>query len=116
MTLFRVNAGKYRHIITFQEKGTTNNEYGEVSTSDADWIDVYKTKAGIYPISGKEVMTAEFVNSDITHKIHIRFTQEVGLNSHMRIKYGNRIFAIISPPIDFQEKHVEFQILCKEVF
>jgi hypothetical protein len=32
----------------------------------------------------------------------------------MRVLFGERVFSIVSPPINFQEKNIELQILCKE--
>lgn len=115
MTLFRINAGKYRHIITFQVKGASFNDFGEPIKEDSNWMDVYTTRAGIYPISGKEILTQQYVNSEISHRIHLRYNPSISLDSSMRVKFGERIFTIISPPIDFQEKNVEWQIMCKEV-
>ena len=57
MTLFRINAGKYRHVVTFQRLRNTPNDYGEISKAiDANWEDAFKARVQILPISGKEVM------------------------------------------------------------
>jgi SPP1 family predicted phage head-tail adaptor len=109
MTMFRLNAGKYRHPITIQKLVQTENSYGE--TTD-EWIDETRMRAGIYPLSGKEFFSAEAVNSEITHKVHIRYIS--GITSDMRIIFNERIFNIISAPINWQEKNVELQLLCKE--
>lgn len=110
MTRYRTNPGEYRHIITFQTKSGEKNSYGENTASN--WTDVLTTRAGIYPVSGKEFFAAETVNSEVTHKINIRYLK--GVSPDMRIKFGVRIFNIISI-INFQEKNVEFQLLCKEL-
>lgn len=115
MTMFRINSGKYKHIVTFQERVNNQNAYGEIVDADENWIDYFKTRVAILPISGKEVMSAEFVNSEITHRIHMRYVPKLDIDSHMRIKFGDRIFKITSPPINFQERGIECQILCKEV-
>jgi len=112
MTKFRINPGNYRHRITIQEKIRTQNKYGEEINN---WIDVISTRAGIYPISGKEFYAAEKVNSEVTHKIHMRFIPHVKIRSDMRIKFGERYFQLAGPPINFQEKNVELQLLCKEL-
>lgn len=113
MSLFQINAGKYRHIITFQKLGESRNSYGEVDRDSSDnWEDVVTVRAGIFPISGKELLSAEFVRAEMTHKIQLRYIK--GIDSEMRIKFGDRIFDIVSPPINFQEKNVELQLMCKE--
>ena len=113
MPKVRINAGKYRHIITFQRLRDNPNSYGEVpTTNDTNWEDAFTVRAGIFPISGKEVLTDEVKNGEISHRILIRYTH--GIESNMRIKFGNRIFLIVSPPINFQEMNLEMQLLCKE--
>lgn len=112
MTRYRINPGEYRHIITFQSLTNEQNSYGE----ELDvWKDILKTRAALYPINGKEFFAAEKVNSEVTHKINIRYIPNKTLTSDMRIKFGERVFELISPPINFQEKNVELQFLCKEL-
>jgi SPP1 family predicted phage head-tail adaptor len=110
MTRFQINPGEFRHIIIFQKKSGVQNSYGE---NTDDWIEVIKARVGIYPISGKEFFTADTVNSEVTHKITMRYMP--GITSDMRIKFGERIFQLISPPINFQERNIELQLLCKEL-
>ena len=109
MTRYRINPGEFRHIITFQKKSEIQNSYGE----ENNWDDVITTRAGIYPISGKEFFAAETVNSEVTHKINMRYIPDI--SADMRIKFGERIFEMKSPPINFQEKNIELQILCREL-
>lgn len=113
MSLYQINAGKYRHIVTLQKSVATSNAYGEKNRRDEDnWEDVVKIRAAILPISGKDKFGADMITTDITHRIQMRFLK--GIDSHMRIKFGDRIFDIVSPPINFQEKNIEIQLMCKE--
>lgn len=109
MSRYRINPGEFRHIITFQVPDDNKNDYGE---DNGQWKDILTTRAAIYPVSGKEFYAAETVNSEITHKINMRYMR--GLKPSMRIKFGDRYFNIISI-INFQEKNVLIQIMCKEV-
>jgi SPP1 family predicted phage head-tail adaptor len=111
MTLFKINPGKYRHVVTFQIQTTARDKYGQI---EEIWSDFFKTRAGIFPISGKEVFQRDFVESEISHRVHIRYTPTHVINSQMRVLFGERVFSIVSPPINFQEKNIELQILCKE--
>jgi SPP1 family predicted phage head-tail adaptor len=110
MTRYRINPGEFRHIITFQKKSGEQNDYGEVIDQ---WEDIITTRAAIYPISGKEFFSAEKINNETTHKVNIRYMP--GITPDMRIKFGERIFDLIAPPINFQEKNVQLQLLCKEL-
>jgi SPP1 family predicted phage head-tail adaptor len=112
MTLFKINPGKYKHIVMFQEKLQVKDRFGQVTDT---WVDFFKTRAGIFPISGRDVFTRDFVESEISHRVHIRYNPTIDINSHMRILFGERTFTIIAPPINFQESNEELQILCKEV-
>jgi SPP1 family predicted phage head-tail adaptor len=115
MTMFRINPGKYRNIVTFQAPINARNPYGEVpKEDDANWEDVYTVRVGIFPLSGKELVTAQITENEITHKVYVRYNPQVTITSKMRIKYGERVFDIVAPPVNFQEKDVELQILCKE--
>jgi SPP1 family predicted phage head-tail adaptor len=109
LTRFQINPGEFRHVIQFQEQSEEQNSYGE---NNDNWVDVMKTRAGIYPMSGKEFFAAETVSSEVSHKVNMRYLP--GITPDMRILFGDRIFSIISV-INFQEKNIELQLLCKEV-
>lgn len=109
MSRFAMNPGEFRHTITFQELSTMQNDYGEPID---EWKDIATTKAAIYPISGKEFYAAETVNSEVSHKINMRYKS--GLKPSMRIKFGSRYFNIISI-INFQERNIMLQLMCKEL-
>lgn len=109
MTVFRINAGKYRHVVTFQKLAENKNSYGEAT----NWEDAFTCRVGIFPISGREFMAQEVHNGEITHKIMMRFMEGISSES-MRILFNGRIFDIVAPPINFQERCLELQLLCKE--
>lgn len=109
MSKYRINAGKYRHVIAIEKLDKNKNKYGEPTNK---WIEFLQVRAAIYPISGREFFSAEKVNSEVTHKINIRYIK--GLTPDMRIKFGDRLFSIISI-INFQERNTELQILAKEL-
>lgn len=105
---FSSNAGSYRHPITFQRQTSSTNEYGEKIIS---WTDIVTTRAGIYPISGKDYISAVESNSEITHKVNLRYVPNI--TADMRIQFGTRFFTIVAI-LNFQEKNRELQIVAKE--
>jgi SPP1 family predicted phage head-tail adaptor len=109
MTRYRINPGEFRHSITFQKKSGEQNDYGEVINQ---WEDVTTTRASIYPISGKEFFSAEKINSEVTHKVNLRYLPNI--TTDMRVKFRERSFHIESA-INFQEKNSILQLLCKEL-
>lgn len=110
MARYRINPGELRHKIIFQKFDKEHqDDYGE---PEPMWVDVLTTRVAIYPISGRDFYAAEKENSEVTHKINLRYIK--GLLPSMRIKFGDRLFSIISI-INFQERNVELQIMCKEL-
>ena len=109
MSRYRINPGEFRHQITIQKIDKIRNDYGELIDT---WVDFLEIRAAIYPLSGKDFFVAETNNSEVTHKINIRYVE--GITSAMRIKFGSRYFEITAPPINFQERNILLQIMCKE--
>lgn len=112
----RINAGKYRHVVTFQRlKQANQNAYGETSVNDENnWEDYFTARVGIFPLSGREFLSlqGDVKHSEISHRIVLRYRE--GITSEMRIKLGNRIFEMISPPVNSYERNDELLIFCKE--
>jgi SPP1 family predicted phage head-tail adaptor len=111
----RINSGKYRHIVTFQRLKDTQNLYGETSTNtDENWEDAFTARVGVFPISGREALglDADMRLGEISHRIVLRYTK--GVANNMRIKFGTRIFDIISPPVNNYERNEELLLFCKE--
>lgn len=112
----RINAGKYRHIVTFQRlKQANQNAYGETSVNDENnWEDSFTSRVGIFPLSGREFLSlqGDVKSSEISHRVVLRYRE--GVTSEMRIKFGNRIFEITSPPVNGYERNDELLIFCKE--
>ena len=81
-----MDPGKLNKRITFQLQ--------DLDSEDEDWKDIATTWANINPISGKEYYSAETINSDLTHKIRLRYRK--GITPDMRVLYNGRIFYIVS--------------------
>lgn len=108
-----IDAGKMRHLITFQSFDGTTDESGDVRDDlDENWDDVKTLHASIDPVSGKEFYSANQSQSEVTHKIRCRYVS--GLKTAMRIKYGTRTFRIVSL-IDWEERHESLLIMAKEL-
>lgn len=99
-----MNPGKLNKRITFQLQ--------DLDSEDEDWKDIATTWANINPISGKEYYSAETINSDLTHKIRLRYRK--GITPDMRVIYNDRIFYIISV-INEYEKNTMLQLMCREL-
>jgi len=105
-----MQSGRLKHKVTIQNQGTTTNDFGEVEESE--WSYFNMAYASIIPISGNESFLSNTDFAKVTHKIETRYFD--GLNASMRIKYGNRIFKIISV-INNMEQNKKYQIKVEEV-
>jgi SPP1 family predicted phage head-tail adaptor len=103
-----MNPGELNKRITIQRKKTTLNSYGE---NIQDWENLITIWASINPIVGKEYFAAETINSEVTHKIKVRYLNIIKPN--MRIEFNSRIFTIQSI-INYKENNTELQIMCNE--
>ena len=103
-----MRAGKLRHKITIQYYTESQNSYGEMTKTWSDYATVW---ASIEPIMGREFWESQQINAEVTAKITIRYLADI--NPKMRVKYGSRIFEIISV-INPEEKNRELQLMVKE--
>jgi len=67
--------------------------------------------ASIEPISGREYFSAQTTQADVTHRINLRYV--AGVKPKMRVKYGSRIFDILSVS-NVDERNRELQLMCRE--
>ncbi len=108
-----IDVGKMRHRITLQRFDGERDGYGDPLEDDDDhWADVATTWAAIDPISGREFYAAEQSQSEVTHKVRLRY--HPGLTTAMRISWAGRRLKILSI-IDWEERHESLLLMCKEL-
>jgi SPP1 family predicted phage head-tail adaptor len=105
-----MDIGKFRHQIAIQVNTPTQDSAGS-------WIDSWADEGAVVwgsiePLSGRELLLAQQVKSDVSHKIRIRY--KAGITSAKRVRYQNRYFNIISV-LNIQELNVYMEILAKEI-
>lgn len=105
-----MEAGKLRHNIDIQQQVIGQDSYGEAINT---WTNVYSSVyASVDPIRGREFFSGEKFNSEITHRIRMRY--KTGILPKMRIKFGNRYFDIENI-INSEERNIMLEIMAKEV-
>lgn len=84
------SAGKLRHRIDIQHRVKTRDpDTGEVFE---DWADLHTSiPAAIEPLSVKEFLAAQQVQSEVTTRIVIRYRD--GLDATMRIIHNGKVYA-----------------------
>ena len=100
--------GKLRHRITIEQVAETQDADGSVIET---WSNYASAQGSIEPVSGREYFDAQTTQADITHRIYLRRIS--GVIPKMRVKYGERIFDILSV-INTRERNAELQLMCRE--
>jgi SPP1 family predicted phage head-tail adaptor len=103
-----VKIGKLRHRIVIEQVAETQDPDGSVIET---WSSFANAQASIEPISGREYFAAQTTQTDMTHRINLRYI--AGVKPKMRVKFGSRIFDILSV-INVGERNRELQLMCRE--
>ena len=104
-----MQAGRLRHRITIQEPVTARNSYGEAITT---WTAVATVWASVEPLSGREFFAAEHVQSEVTHRVRMRW--QSGITPDMRVLFDGRVLTI-DAVINYGERRTDLQLMCQEV-
>jgi len=104
-----MRAGRLNKLVTIQQVIETRDSKGGVVESWGSFAEVW---ASIEPLVGREYFESKQINAELTAKIRIRYLE--GVHSKMRILYDDRVFEIVSPPIDVREGNRELVLMCME--
>jgi len=104
-----INAGSLNKRIELQVSSKVANGTGGFVTT---WATLATVWAAIWPLSANDVQEAMKTSAQTTHRVRIRYRDNV--KSSMRIKFGNRYFSIIAPPINPNMANEYLDLLCKE--
>jgi SPP1 family predicted phage head-tail adaptor len=106
-----ITSEKLKHRVDFLIKDNIpENDYGEKT---GDWT-VFKTVwASKEPLIGNQFFAALTTDTKVEVKFNTRYTS--GITSEMRIKHGEEIYEITSPPIDVNARKKELICYCKKV-
>lgn len=107
-----MNPARFRNRITIQKPSSGKDEDG--FPISGGWIDVKKTWADIETLEGKEFFQASAVQEEKTSRFIIRYTE--GITGDMRIVFRGRIFDIVAPPINDDERNITLTIMAEEQF
>lgn len=101
------DSSRLNRRITLQQRGTPN----PMGPSAADWSDVVTTWAEIRPLQGRELVSAQAINAEVTHEVLIRYRANV--TSSMRAVYQGRVLDIRAV-LDEVTAHRFQRLLCSE--
>jgi SPP1 family predicted phage head-tail adaptor len=112
-----MNPALFNRRISIQQQTEIINENGFKVKSSEEWQE-FKSAWAMIKTPNDKTSNAEFYQAATTYArstltFVIRYTK--GINSDMRIKYGDRYFEIAAPPIDDNERHKTLTIIGREV-
>lgn len=100
--------GPLRKRVTFQSPKAGRDAFGQPLVG---WDDVATVWASVEPVSGRELLAAQQMQGEVTHRIRLRYL--VGITTATRILFGARVFDIQST-INAREAGASLEILAKE--
>lgn len=105
-----MKAGKLRERITIQKQvkktAASNQQIGEWEDVCKIWAEVKCTDSGIIDGDG-------FVQHEATYKFYIR--RRDGITAQMRVKWQDRIFQLVGPPVDWTNERTGLTLITKEL-
>jgi SPP1 family predicted phage head-tail adaptor len=104
-----MKAGKLRHVVTIEERGSERDSNGEIIES---WTDAFgvSLRAGIAPLSGRELLSAQAEQAEITTRITMRYLP--GVQAEMRVVHRDLVYAIRSVVPDPESGEQWITLLC----
>lgn len=93
-----IAAGRLRHRVRIEQRTLSQNELGGVLE---DWQEVATVWAAIEPLSGRELIAAQQVNSKVTARLVIRYRSD--LLPEMRLVHHKQGQDVIYNPAAFLE-------------
>ena len=107
-----MRAGRLRHRVDVLTFTGAQNTYGEVDKGDiVNWYPPTDTVwASIEPMSGTEGIEGGATEGSVTHKVTMR---KRTLNTAQRLRFGTRIFEIVSV-LDKDERGIQLEAMCRE--
>ena len=103
-----INAGELNKQITLQVPTVARDDFNQPIIT---WADSATVWAGIITTGSREYYAAQKLYAETSAVFKIRYRSN--MSTKMRIKYGNRYFAILGIA-DPEEQHIELLLSCKE--
>jgi len=109
-----MRAGRLRHQVAIQRRTSAESNFGEPADT---WTTLATVPAGIEPVSGREYFAAQQVQSEVTHRVAIRYF--AGISPKDRLVWTDPATGVaryfdIRAVIDQNERHRELQLMCVE--
>jgi len=101
--------GRLRHRVIIQQVAESQDSTGAPLETWGTFAEVW---AGVEPLRGREFFASKQIQADVTTRIRIRYL--AGVTPKMRVLWGSRVY-LIDSVIDPEERHVEMQLMAREL-
>lgn len=105
-----MRTGKLRKRVTIEQRGAGQSTAGQ---PNAGWTTFFTAWASIEPLSGREMLVAEAAQSELTHRVTLRYRAAAPVTAKMRVNYAGRFFNIRAVR-DSEETHRVWILDCTE--
>jgi SPP1 family predicted phage head-tail adaptor len=107
-------AGPLNRRITLQRPLESRDaNYANVQLT---WEDVATVWAALEPVSGREFLRNQEVQSELSTRVRLRWQPALaGLTPKWRLQHNGRTFGI-DAVVNVREANVEFELVCTEAF
>lgn len=110
MSLLLTRPGLLRHRLILQ---TVNDAADGQGGFVKAWTDTATVWGSLEPLSGRELLQAQQVQSRVTHKSRLRYRSDVTVTPAMRIKKGTRTFNV-QEVRNVEERNVYLDLMLEE--
>lgn len=100
--------GKLKHRVTIKKYTESKGSTGQVLKS---YTDSTTRWAQVKPLTTREILQAQQINSEITHEVWLRYPLDVTPKD--QIAFGERTFEILGV-VNVDEENRFVKVLCKE--
>jgi SPP1 family predicted phage head-tail adaptor len=106
-----MRGGRLRKRVILQRPVETQGDTGGVTIS---WVDVATVWAGVEPLRGREYESARAQNAETTHRIVLRFRDDIQRTWRLRLQNSTRYYRI-DEMLNIDERNREVQIRATEL-
>jgi len=104
-----MRAGKLRRRLVIQQATETQGATGEMAVTWGTFATVW---GSVEPLRGREFWAAKELQAEVSTRIRIRYL--AGVTPKMQVLDGTRLYWI-DAVIDPEMRHIEMQLMCREV-
>lgn len=106
-----MRGGRLRKRVILQRPVETQGDTGGVTTA---WVDVATVWAGVEPLRGREYESARARNAETTHRIVLRYRDDIARTWRLKSQSGTRYYRI-DELLNIDERNRELQIRATEL-